>query len=743
MRFRSCTLMALAGSAALLAACGNSRDPLVASPGAAVTAKCQGEVAPDHSARSLPVGLTPRPGPEALYLPPPRAPQLENAGVWQALPILVSGASAYRCGEFLYQDWLYDDHGAAGTADPDDPQAAQSYLFSPKAGSLSYPTDPVLANNAADLVEFRLRPLADATALRITLNTLQDAERMAFTVAIGDSDAAHDWPHGAGVASPAEWFLTVHGTSAELRRAADGSALAPAPEVRVDAERQQVEVRIAHAAWNPGRRTVRFAAGFGVWDSSGYAQPAPSASATAPGGLAPSGAALFNLAFRSQEPAPDLSVFSGRTIGDAAALARAQGHWWRARLQADALADGDVGAFFAEVDFAKLLDRRDDDSAVPSHGHMNRIHASRNRFGQGANYAKDCGGVSPVYPCDGVMVGQLQPYAIYIPEGAPPASGYGLTLLLHALSANYNQYLDSRHAESLGERGAGSIVITPAARGPDGYYKDTAEADVFEVWADVARRWPLDPDWVSVTGVSMGGFGTFRLATRYPDLFARAMTIVASAVEYDGKLDALRNVPLMMWTSALDELQPVSGTEPDVQAVLDQGLRLDAWRFETWDHLSPSTNDFYAPAVDFLGSARVERNPARISYHIDASEDFDRHGVVARAAYWASGIEPRDPGLPGSIDLRSEGFGVADAVPLAVAQSNAVFSGGYLEPAPYTRRLLDWQPPATAPVRDRLVIRARNVSRVVIDPVRARLGCRAAREIDSDGPLEVVLRGCG
>ena len=147
--------------------------------------------------------------------------------------------------------------------------------------------------------------------------------------------------------------------------------------------------------------------------------------------------------------------------------------------------------------------------------------------------------------------------------------------------------------------------------------------------------------------------------------------------------------------------------------------------------------------MDFLGSARVERNPARISYHIDASEDFDRHGVVARAAYWASGIEPRDPGLPGSIDLRSEGFGVADAVPLAVAQSNAVFSGGYLEPAPYTRRLLDWQPPATAPVRDRLVIRARNVSRVVIDPVRARLGCRAAREIDSDGPLEVVLRGCG
>ncbi len=60
----------------------------------------------------------PRPGPDILYAPKPRAPQLENAGVWRAKPILVSGASAYRDGEFLYQDFLYDDHGARGRARP-------------------------------------------------------------------------------------------------------------------------------------------------------------------------------------------------------------------------------------------------------------------------------------------------------------------------------------------------------------------------------------------------------------------------------------------------------------------------------------------------------------------------------------------------------------------------------------------------------------------------------------------------
>src|SRR5438093_13644167 len=61
---------------------------------------------------SLYSGKGPRPGPDVLYGTPAAAPQLENVGVWSAAPILVSGASAYRGGEFLYQDFLYDDHGA-------------------------------------------------------------------------------------------------------------------------------------------------------------------------------------------------------------------------------------------------------------------------------------------------------------------------------------------------------------------------------------------------------------------------------------------------------------------------------------------------------------------------------------------------------------------------------------------------------------------------------------------------------
>ena len=722
----------------LLAACGvSSQAPSATAVGCGATTSI------DYSARSLPLNVSPRPGPDALYWPAPRAPQLENIGIWSAAPILVSGASAYRCGEFLYQDWIYDDHGAAGSADANDPWTKQAYLFSPKAGTLTYPTDAAYANNAADLVEFRVRPMDDATAFRLTMNTLLDAEKLAFTIALGDSPAAVAWPHAANVSSPAEYFLTVHGATAELTTAA-GEARMPAPLVLIDLERRQVEVRVAHAAWDPGSGVVRMAAGFGLWDASAgsYLQPGAGASATAPGGTAPTAAALFNVAFRASEPLPDFSM-SGRTIGDAAAFSAANAVWWREKAQSAALANGDISEFSAQVDFGKLKAGTNDDSAVPVTGFMNRILASRISYGQGLDHAKECGGISPVYPCDGAMLGQLQPYTIYIPAAPPPASGYGLQLLLHALSANYNQYLNSRHAQQFGDRGTGAIVITPAGRGPDGYYKDTAEADTFEVWADVARHYPLDPDWTSISGYSMGGFGTWRLSTRYPDLFARAMAIVAAARAGDGAhVASLRNVPLMMWTGQLDELQPASTTDGTISEVQAAGLRLDSWRFNTWDHLSAASNDWYMPAAEFLGEARVERNPRRVSYWRSPAEEFERSGVVTKGAYWVTQMVLRDATAEGEIDVTSSGFGLAEPAVTLQPDSTGTYSGGYLEPAPYTRKLQEWAAPAAAPVENKLAVRAVNVSSITIDPARAKVSCGAAIDIDSDGPLQVKLAGC-
>ena len=52
---------------------------------------------------------------------------------WEARPILVSGTTAYRKGEFLYQDFLYDDTGARLAFDPNDPRTAGNLCGGAKA----------------------------------------------------------------------------------------------------------------------------------------------------------------------------------------------------------------------------------------------------------------------------------------------------------------------------------------------------------------------------------------------------------------------------------------------------------------------------------------------------------------------------------------------------------------------------------------------------------------------------------
>ena len=138
---------------------------------------------PAANARSLPPAGT---GPDILHSALPTSPQLENTRDWNAPPILISGATAYRDGEFLYQDFLYDDR------------------------ALTYPDEPQrLARNAADFVEVRLEQRTSATAIRITLNSMLDPDAAAVTIGLGGGTQALAMPHDAGAKMPADVFVTA------------------------------------------------------------------------------------------------------------------------------------------------------------------------------------------------------------------------------------------------------------------------------------------------------------------------------------------------------------------------------------------------------------------------------------------------------------------------------------------------------------------------------------------------------
>ena len=700
---------------------------------------------------SLYSGPGSRPGPDILYRRAAVSPQLTNRSPWKAKPILVSGTTSYRSGEFLYQDFLYDDTGAHQTPDPNDPKGGPANLFSKPNGTYTYPTDPRYANNAADLVELRVRPLRKSTAFRLTLNTLKDQSLVAFSIAIGGKKGQlHEFPAGANVKAPASLFLTVHPNGsklvADLVKASNGKAVkGKAPKVKVDKLRRQIEVRIRDSQWNPEGKTVRLAAGVGLWDGANkrYLLPQSSADATHPGGAgsATSPAAFFNVAFRTNEP------IQKPTEGLAVATNAA---WWRDRAQGTALAAGDISPFFANVSFRKLKRHARDDSAVPKTGPMDRILATHFELAQGADFSHVC--LTAAADCPGQYLGRLQPYAIYIPRKPRPAGGYGMTLLLHSLSAMYNQYLGTRNMSQLGERGPGSIVITTESRGPDEGYENYGAADVFDAWADVARRYRLNPAWTTTSGYSMGAIGTFKLAAQFPDLFARAQSTVGDESD-NNVLASLRNVPMLMWNNHGDELVNETGFEQTANKLDSLGYRYELDAFQPCanpgcsplfpNHLQLAINDQYAPAATFLGTSLVNRNPAHVTYVVNPGRNHANLGLVGDHAYWVSGIKVRSASSDGQIDAASKGFGVGDPLASPMQVGVGQLTGGNFGTLNFTRQFRTWGATPPALKLNEIDVNATNVSAAAIDVSRAHVACNALVKITSDGPITITLPGCG
>jgi predicted esterase len=334
-----------------------------------------------------------------------------------------------------------------------------------------------------------------------------------------------------------------------------------------------------------------------------------------------------------------------------------------------------------------------------------------------------------------------------------------MTLLLHSLSANYNQYLATRNMSQFGERSTPSIVITPEARGPDEGYENYGAADVFDVWADVARRYKLDPDVTEITGYSLGGIGTFKLGSQFPDLFARAQPTVGSESN-NAVLASLRNVPVLMWNNVGDELVNDAEYNATAQALDSLGYRYELHAHQPCahpdcsalfpNHLQLAINDQYAPAAAFLGSARVERNPAHVTYVLDSARNHGNLGVVGDHAYWLSGLKVRDPSANGAgndpggqIDAFSHGFGTSDPVPTPTQVGAGQLTGGNLGAINFSSRAKTWAPPTPAPRANTIDVTATNISKASIAVKRAGVDCSVKLNITSDGPIDIALPGCG
>ena len=601
----------------------------VGGPGRAATA-----------AASLPAHLVeggPSEGPPLDPAPP--ATPTGHLHTWTGIPSDIAGGIVYSPGEVIVTDAPFDDHGA--DTNPNDASPGENYTLlqganSAKgaAGDYAYPADsdpnhPIYGKNAADIVEVRVAADAAATFLLVRLNMMNDPQVTAI-------EARFDGGHA----------LVVHGQQGVI----DGHPVG----VVADIAQSLFEVRIPRTAYDPGDASRKVFVAAGLWDTSANTWYYPS----------PGSPPYYDLAY---VPSEGMSSY-----------------WHDAQQSADIAANSfDKDAF--PVDFGALREHGCPSGmscpaySGPQQGLITRVFRSGQPLGRGTilqpRWGQSNGGLG--YQ---LYRSPYQPYSLYVPKHPTGA----IVFLLHFLGGNHMSYeITSMPELADWAEQLGVTVVMPLGRGEAGWYESEAEKDFFEVWRDYGSHYQWDPDRVYLTGMSMGGFGTWRLGQLYPDLFSRGIIwsgpitpdsiwVGPTPVMYPQQsppacdrdsagcgynlsdlFGNTRNVPLFVVHGGMDELVPSTGAQSWMKqygAVGGATYRFAFYPTHRHETSYPGTTEHFT--LDWLrGLPPRQVDPVHVSYILQRRfMQPDLGGFSYHGAYWVGGLQLAPGASQGTVD---------------------------------------------------------------------------------------------
>lgn len=116
-------------------------------------------------------------------------------------------------------------------------------------------------------------------------------------------------------------------------------------------------------------------------------------------------------------------------------------------------------------------------------------------------------------------------------------------------------------------RDFGAIVVSPQCP-KDSWW--TYETDALIALLDkVERDYNVDQKRIYITGLSMGGYGTFALAARQPERFAAVVPICGGGVYFDAR--RLAQMPTWAFHGEADRVVPVEESKRMIEIMNQQG----------------------------------------------------------------------------------------------------------------------------------------------------------------------------
>ncbi len=203
-------------------------------------------------------------------------------------------------------------------------------------------------------------------------------------------------------------------------------------------------------------------------------------------------------------------------------------------------------------------------------------------------------------------------YLVYLPEGydEDPDRDWPLIFFLHGSG---DEDYDSTFVLSFGLPAvllAGEqpedfpfVVISPQAFPGEVWWSPEMLAALGALLDEVSQTYRVDTDRVYLTGLSMGGYGSWWLATAYPERFAAVVSISGSGyrtplVAEQETLCRLAEVPIWAIHGALDRISEAGASQINALALEQQCSGDVEWTlYEDEGHLGAYERAYRDPAV--------------------------------------------------------------------------------------------------------------------------------------------------
>jgi predicted peptidase len=180
-------------------------------------------------------------------------------------------------------------------------------------------------------------------------------------------------------------------------------------------------------------------------------------------------------------------------------------------------------------------------------------------------------------------------YGLFVPHGYDERKAWPLILFLHGAGetgADGQRQMEVGLGPAIHKREANfpCISVFPQAQSRTWQAVSPDAQRALDIVKEVRKKFNVDPARLYLTGLSMGGFGTWSLAARYPQRWAAMVPICGGGnLARAGKV---KDIPCWCFHGAKDDIVPVKRSREMIEAVRAVGGRPKYTEYESVGHKS-------------------------------------------------------------------------------------------------------------------------------------------------------------